>query len=229
MKKSLFALMVMSLAVGQEQKRITVTGVGRATSAANVGVFTFDVTSRDSKPESAVADNQPIVRAFVDLLKRNNVDAKSVTITACKVEPFHHISNTDSKTDYVATTSFTIAFSNVGRIGDQLEKILASTFVTNSSGPKWMLAGAESVYTRAYANGLADCDAKASAMAQIIGKKIGRFVGVSAAPMALQDEVPGYEGGIDYFVLAAATKLPLLIPQRITVRAEVTATFELLD
>ncbi len=229
MKQLLVITMVLTIAAAQEQRRITVTGVGRASAMANVGVFTFDVTNRDSKPSSAMADNQNNVKLFLDLLKKNNVEAKNVTVSSYRVEPYSFISNTDTKVDYIATTTFTVSFTNVTKIADQVDKACGSNLVTSSSGPKWMLAGAESVYTRAYANGLADCDAKASAMAQVIGKKIGRFVGVSAAPVAMQEEIPGYDGAVDYFALAAVTKLPILIPQRITVRAEVAATFELTD
>jgi uncharacterized protein YggE len=157
-------------------KTITVTGTGTVTSVPDRATFSFTVESRAKTATSALAQNNDAAAAVIAAVKGAGVPAAGIQTSQVALM---QQSSPDGTTiaGYIASNTITVK-TDLGRSG-KLVDAAVNAGATGFGGPMLSRSDEDQLYRDALKKAVEDSKAKAQALADAAGLKLGAVQSVT--------------------------------------------------
>lgn len=173
---------------GMTEPMITVNGTGDVMATPDVAKLSFSVTEESSTMAAAQKTATEKINSILDQVKKVGTLDKDIKTVNYSANPkYQWITDKSSCmngycpegrqeiTSYTVTHNIDIKVRNTEKIGD-ITTILTSAKVTDLQGPNFQVDDMDAVKAQARSKAIADARAKARAMADDLGVKLGRVV-----------------------------------------------------
>jgi uncharacterized protein YggE len=157
-------------------KTITVTGTGIVTSVPDRATFTFTVETRAKTATNALAQNNDAAAAVIAAVKGAGVPAAAIQTSQVALMQQSSPDGT-SIVGYVASNTITVK-TDLGRSG-KLVDAAVNAGATGFGGPMLSVSNEDQLYRDALKKAVDDSKAKAQALADAAGLKLGAVQSVT--------------------------------------------------
>lgn len=203
---------------------ITVLGTATVLAAPDEAVLTIAVETEGADAAPAVDENSKRMKAVLDRLKAEGLSDEALETTAVTVYP---VEEHDPRTGKVTVRAFRAQNTIRATITkmDTVGKVYAAAVeagANNVHGPEWRLSDNSAAVQDALAKAVASARGKAEALAQAADAGVGEILSLREEASAVP---PIFSEGD--MRAAAEVAEPPIQEQKLTVTAQVTATYRL--
>jgi len=220
----LLSIMVGGIMTAQEGKTLTMVGEGIVYANADRATVELSVKSFDTDPMDAVASNKKGVRRVLEALQLHKIDAKNISTSEIKVEPWHNPTN--AKVEYTATTTLRVNVVTFNTIGELLERSLDAG-VNEIKLSSFYLSNQDSAGPTAVAKAVTNAVSKATQFSELFKLKLGKLIRIRAEHILVDPPVSTYDGPLNIYQIAQFSKSVLVFPPHVGVKGKVEAVFEI--
>lgn len=207
----------------QPARVISVSAQGKTTVAPDLAEFSFSVVTQGQDPSTIVDSNNRKVTAAIEFVKSQGIESKDIKTTGYSLNPDYQY---DENTRRSYIVGYTITQNVNVKVRDfvKLPKLLAGLTpagVNQISGISFTVEDPERFLSEARAQAFERARAKARAMAEQNGVRLGRVVNVSE--FSSGPPIP-YFGRVEAFGKGGDIAAPTIEPgtEEITVQVSVT-------
>jgi uncharacterized protein YggE len=202
---------------GPPARGITVTASGKVESVPDIAALQVGVETEASNAKDALAQNGERLNRVLDALRKAGVDKDDLQTSQVSVWP-EHTSEGTTITGYRATNTVS-AELDVEKAGGAIDAAVAAG-ANVVSGPMLSIDERDAFYREALKNAVKAGRAKAEAIADAAGVKVGRVTAVVESAGYEQPPMPYAEAARD----SVASSTPIE-PGKQQIEATVTVTF----
>jgi uncharacterized protein len=194
---------------------VTVTGVGRVTTAPDEAEFSLGITTKGQTAAGALAANSTRMRELIDALKAAGVAERDIQTRDVSVG-----SGYDSRgrsDDFVASNTVSVLVRDLDRAGAVLDAATQAG-ANNVYGPSLTRSNREGLEAKALEDAVANARSRAEALAKAAGVELGAVTAISEAGAPMP-------GPMEFRALDAAASSPPIEKGTQEIQATVTVTF----
>lgn len=205
---------------GTAERTVTVSGTATIRSQPDEATVTLGVQTRAMTAEAAMRDNAERMREVIAAVRREGVAADDIATAWVSLYPQYDDQGIGVE-GYVAENQVTVTVRSMQAVGRVID-VAVEAGANLTSGISFRLSDEGEGVERALAEAVEDARAKALALADATGARLGAVVSVSET--GAPGPVPVYR---DYGVAEAAAGAPPIEPPTIETQVSVTVTWEL--
>lgn len=168
-------VVVVAGATAGAQDTITVTGKGTVQAAPDEAVLTLTVENQAAEPGAALDANSKATAQVMERLKAEGVEDQAIETTNVALYPIRTYdpeTGKETPSGYRAQNSVTVTLADATMVGRVLAASVESG-ATNVAGPVWRLSEDSAATDDALGKAVDNARAKAEALAEAGGVKIG--------------------------------------------------------
>jgi uncharacterized protein YggE len=212
-----------AVAQAQDRGQITVTGEGVVMAPPDLAVLTLGVTTKGSSAAQAIGDNSAAMQAVLARMQKAGIEGRDMQSQGLSLNPdwiTDAAGQNPQISGYLATNTLTVQVQDLDSLGAVLDAAVQDGANT-LNGLTFGLADPAPAQVKARQLAVLDAKARASAMLDAAGAKLGQIISIS-------------EAGGDYPapMMLRAAKADMAVPiaqGEVGTTARVTIVYEILQ
>lgn len=190
----LFAVFSSSPAFADEVKSpeavITVSGEGDASTAPDLATLNFSVVRLDKTARVAVSETTQAMTAIINAMKKHGIESRDLQTSGFSIDPqYDYLQNADGSQKppqlrgYQVTNALTVRVRDLAKLGEIMDESV--TLGVNQGGSvSFGNADPKPIMAEARKAAMTDALAKAKALTEAAGVKLGRIISISEGSFA---------------------------------------------
>ncbi len=232
---SLIIISPITWASNNENRYITVTGHGKISAIPDTAWVTSGVNTQAKTATKALNDNNTLMEAVIEVLKKANIKNKDIQTSGFNVHPIYDHSKRTSYekpyspkiTGYRVSNSITVKIINTNKLGKLLDELVSSGS-NQISGVRFGFNDNQKLLDEARKRAISDAEKKAKLYAQTAGVDVGNIISISELGARLPQPVYRNMEMRQAKTMADASMVPVVSGEQV-ISASVNVIYELMN
>ncbi len=205
----------------QENKTLTMVGVGVAYAVPDRATVELEVTSIDTDPRDALSSDKKAVKYELEKLNAEKIDSRNISTSDIRIEPVKNSSGPSP--EYATSTTLRVSALPLNKLGQMIERIVSSD--VHGLRISFYATSPDSVESLAIAEAVMDATTKATKFAETFKLKVGKLLNLKVECSVVETTRSTYEGPVNIYRTSEVSKSLLVVPPRVAHSARVEAEF----